>query len=142
MPRTRQRGWSFIELLIVLTVVAIMMAVAVPVYRDFVVKTNETAAMQAVHTIHTAEIQYFAQNNRYAASICDLAGKFNTTELANGTKGGYKFSVEETQTGYAIRAEPMKCGANGNRSFYSDDTMIVRQEKCLAPATAQSEEIH
>jgi len=141
VAQTRQRGWSLVELLIVLAIITIMMAFAIPYFQGAVMDTTETAAIQAIHTIHTAEVQYFAQNNHFAPSLRDLAGKINTTALAAGRKGGYQFSVEETQTGYAIHAEPMKCGVNGKRSFYSDDTMIMRQAKCPEPATAESEEI-
>jgi Tfp pilus assembly protein PilE len=118
--------------------VLIMMA-AIPFYKEAVMHAQETAAMQAIRTIHTGEVQYFAQNNRYAASL-QVLGKWIPGDLAAGEKGGYKFRAEESPTGYAIHAEPLKFNVNGSRTFFSDETMIVRQHLGPEPATAESPE--
>jgi hypothetical protein len=119
--------------------VLIMMA-AIPFYKEAVMHAQETAAMQSVRTIHTAEVQFFSQNNRYAASLRELSGKWIPGDLGSGLKGGYKFQVNETPTGYAVHAEPLKFNVNGSRTFYSDETMILRQHSGPEPATAENEE--
>jgi Tfp pilus assembly protein PilE len=127
-------------MLIVVSIMALIIMAAIPFYKDAVMRTQETAAMQAIRTLHTAQVQYFAQNNRFAPSLRDLAGKVNSGQLLAGEKDGYKFRVDETATGYAIHAEPVKYKVTGSRSFYSDETMVLRQHLGPEPATAESEE--
>jgi Tfp pilus assembly protein PilE len=127
-------------MLIVVTIMALLMVVAIPAYKDMVMHTEETAAMQAIRTLHTARMQCFSQNNHYAASLRELAGKWITADLASGVKGGYKFRLDDSPSGYVIHAEPVKYGVNGKRTFYSDETMILRQHEGLEPANADSEE--
>ena len=140
MALSRRRGFSFIELLVVLAIIVAIMAFAIPSYKELIMQTQETAAMQAIRTIHTAEIQYFSQNNKFASSLRDLAGKGMKGDLVTGQKSGYNFRVDETPTGYAIHAEPVKFGTNGKRTFYSEETMILRQHSGPEPATAESDE--
>lgn len=140
MLSARRRGFSLIELLIVVTIMVLLMMAAIPFYKEAVMKTQETAAMQNIRTLHTAQMQYFAQNNRFASSLRDLAGKVNSGELVAGEKGGYKYRVDETATGYAIHAEPVKFNVNGSRTFFSDETMILRNHFGPEPATAESAE--
>ena len=46
----------------------------------------------------------------------------------------------ENPTGYAIHAEPLKVGVNGNRTFFSDETMLIRENVGPEPASATSPE--
>ncbi len=62
--------------------------------------------------------------------------------LARGVKGGYRFGVGVTSTGYAVHAEPVIYATNGTRTFYSDQTMVVRENNSSEPATAVSPESH
>jgi type IV pilus assembly protein PilA len=118
----------------------VIMIAAIPFYNEAVMHAHEVAAMQAIRTIHTGQVQFFAQNNRFAASMRELGGKNIPGDLGSGVKGGYKFQVSETPTGYAVHADPVKFNVNGSRTFYSDETMIVRQHAGAEPATAESEE--
>jgi type IV pilus assembly protein PilA len=128
------------ELLITVSIMVLLMLAAIPTYKEFLMQAHETAAMEAVRTLHTAEMQYFTQNNQFPRSIQDLAGKVNSKQLLAGEKDGYKFRVDETPTGYAIHAEPVKYKVTGSRTFYSDETQILRHHRGAEPATAESEE--
>jgi prepilin-type N-terminal cleavage/methylation domain-containing protein len=140
VPRRRRRGFSFIELLIAISIMVIVVLAAIPYYNEALMHAHETAAMQAVRTIHAGRVQFFAQNNRYAASLRELGGKWIQADLATGVKGGYNFSTNETPTGYAIHAEPVKFKVNGTRTFFSDESMTVYQHSGPEPATAESEQ--
>jgi hypothetical protein len=61
--------------------------------------------------------------------------------LANGEKQGYKFTVAAIAGGYTINATPVTYNSSGSRSFYSDQTMVVRENYGPEPATAQSKEL-
>ena len=140
MPLARRRGFSLIELLIVVAIMAILLLAAIPWYQGAIMQTHELAAMQAIRAIHTAQVQFFSQNNRYATSLRELGGKGIAGDLASGTKDGYHFRVDETPTGYAIHAEPLKFNVNGKRTFYSDEAMIMHQHSGPEPATMEDEE--
>ena len=68
----RQRGFSLIELLIVVSIILILITIAVPKFTHAQMFTREAAAIQAVKTIHTAEVQFQSQYGRYAVSLTEL----------------------------------------------------------------------
>lgn len=148
----RQRGFSLIELLIVISIILILITIAVPKFSRAQMYTRETAALQAIKTIHTAEVQFQSQFGRYAASLIELgppasggptpsAADLIGNDLANGEKQGYKFIVAATTGGYTINANPVSYNTSGSRSFYSDQTMQIHENYGPEPATAQSKEL-
>jgi len=66
---------------------------------------NETAAIAAIRTIHTVQVQYFSQFNHFAGSLQELekAGLLDA-RLATGVKNGYRFELAATGSGYTITA--------------------------------------
>jgi len=62
-------------------------------------------------------------------------------DLAEGKKSGFLYTLEVTATGYAITAIPEKFSSSGRRSFYSDQTLVVRNNWTAEPANANSAEI-
>lgn len=148
----RRRGFSLIELLIVITIILIIITIAVPKYQKIQMFSRETAAIAAIKTIHQTEVQYLSQYGRYATSLAELgppasgadtasnAGLIDNT-LASGDKGGYKFTVTGTPGGYVLLAVPINYGSSGSRTFYSDHTMVIRENSGPEPATATSPEM-
>lgn len=111
----------------------------------------ETAAIRTVQMLHTAQVQYFSQYGAYAKSLSQLGPATNgpasaqaadllPPDVAGGVRNGYRFTVEGDAKKYSIQARPVSYGKSGNRSFYSDASMIVRQNSDDAPATAESPE--
>ncbi len=153
MPeRRRRRGFTLIELLIVIAIIVVLISAAAPKFSQYLMNARETAAMGAIRTIHTAMTQYSSQFGKYAANLAELgpptsgqegptAANLIASDLAQGVKGGYKFSVETTATGYKVTAVPTAYNNTGRRSFYSDQTMVLRENWGADPATANSPEI-
>jgi len=150
--RKPRRGFSLIELLIVISIILIIITIAVPKFRSAQNTARETAAIQALRTIHTAQVEYQSQYGRYAATLTELgppasgapsmsAADLIGNDVSGGEKQGYKLTVTALQGGYAISAVPVSCGNSGNRTFYSDQTMTVHFGTCPEPATAQSPEL-
>jgi type IV pilus assembly protein PilA len=113
---------------------------------------DEAAAVKAIQTIQTMQVQYNSQYGRFATSLTELgppaSGAANGTAadlidsaLASGEKGGYKFAMAGNQSGYAISAVPVAYGNTGGRTFYSDQTMAIRENDGPEPATASSKEM-
>ena len=124
-----------------------------PKFSQYLMNARETAALGAIRTIHTAQTQYSSQFGRYAKSLTELgpppaggqvgpaSADLIQSDLASGEKGGYRFTVEESPGGYKITAIPSIYNNTGRRSFYSDQTMVLRQNWGQEPATINSPEI-
>jgi type IV pilus assembly protein PilA len=147
----RRRGFSLIELLIVIAIILIIITIAMPKLTNAKKFAQETAALRAIQTIHTAEVQYNSQYGRYAVSLAELgppasgaaspaAADLIGNDLANGTKQGYKFTVTGNAGGYVVNANPVTYGTDGNKTFYSDQSMVIHENNGPEPATATSKE--
>ena len=151
--RFEQSGFSLVELLIVIAIILIILAFAVPKLTSARMQAQETAAIKAIDTINTAQQQYYSQFGRYATSLTELGppsggGNAGPTSadlipatLSAGENTGYVFTVQGTPTGYSITAVPKSFGASGRRTFFSDETLVIHQNWGREPATAQSPEL-
>jgi|SRR5581483_9294609 len=149
--RKRRRGFSLIELLIVIAIILIIITIAMPKLTNAKKFAQETAALRAIQTIHTAEVQYNSQYGRYAVSLQELgppasgaassaAADLIGNDLANGTKQGYKFTVSGNNGGYVVNANPVVYKTDGDVTYYSDQTMVIHENHGAEPATANSPE--
>ncbi len=143
-------GFSLIELLIVIAIILVILTVAIPKFSKAVMGAREAGAMKAISTIHTAEVQYYSSYNRFAASLQELgppasgadgpsAAGLIERDLASGEKGGYKYTLTVTPTGYAISAVPIHYGTDGSKTFYSDEGMGLHVHNGQEPATANDQ---
>jgi type IV pilus assembly protein PilA len=150
--KDRRRGFSLIELLIVIAIILVIVTIAVPQYNKQMMSAHETAAIQAIQTIHAVETQYYSQFGRYATSLAELgppasgaagpaAADLISRDLTEGRKSGYVFTVAATPTGYAISAVPESFNSSGRRTFYSDQTLVVRNNWSQEPANVSSAEL-
>jgi prepilin-type N-terminal cleavage/methylation domain-containing protein len=149
----RRRGFSLIELLIVVAIILILVTMAVPKIMSALKYSKETAAIVAIRTIHTAQQEYMSHYGRFATSLTELgppatgtanaaAAELIGNDLALGENNGYKYTVTGNESGYQIVAVPVSFGVTGSRTFFSDQTMVVRENDGPEPATASSKELN
>jgi prepilin-type N-terminal cleavage/methylation domain-containing protein len=142
----RTAGFSLIELLIVIAIILIILAVALPKLTNARRYAQEMAAAKAITTIHTAETQYYSQYGQYATSLVQLGppasgsagpngAELIDKDLASGEKGGFKFVLTQTPTGYALQVTPSAFGTSGSHTFFSDQSMTIHQHNGQEPAT-------
>jgi type IV pilus assembly protein PilA len=153
--RKRQQGFSLIELLIVVAIILIIAAIAIPNLMHSRMAANESAAVGALRTLNTGEITYYAScpDVGFSSSIQELntgttcqGGQGIIDEvLASGAKSGYVFTYAAAPdaTGltntYTLTAVPGSIGVTGQRGFYTDQTGVLRYDlDGSAPTNASS----
>jgi type IV pilus assembly protein PilA len=141
--KNNQKGFSLIELLIVVAIILIIAAIAIPNLLRSRMAANEASAVGSLRTLNTAEIQY---NTTYQIGFSDTMAKLgpaatasSTTAdlidsvLAAGVKSGYSFSYSAGTpdssgniNSYAISASPVTQDVTGQRHFFTDQSGVIR----------------
>lgn len=115
--REMQSGVTLIELIIVVVIVGILAAVAVPSYRQYVVRSQRADATAALLALATAQEKFYLQCNTYAADLgaandC-VAGEVAFSDTSE--KGWYDLSITAaSDTDFTVRAEPAAGEAQAN----------------------------
>jgi type IV pilus assembly protein PilA len=141
----RQKGFSLIELLIVVAIILIIASIAIPSLTHQRMQANEAAAVVTLQTLNSSVVMYSTTYGTFPHAISDLGpsgGSTNSTSaaadlvdstLAAGVKSGYKFTFTPTASdpaghvlGYAITAIPVIPGTTGQRAFFTDQGGTIR----------------
>jgi len=137
----RDQGFSLVELLIVVTIIGIIMALAVPGLQRARRYAQSGSAIQSLRTITTAENLYERRYKVYA-TLADLAPEGTLdTNLGSGFKSGYSFVIT-----VPAGAKSFTSNANAEEDpvgapfFFTDETAVIRFNES-APADATSSPI-
>jgi type IV pilus assembly protein PilA len=126
-----QKGFSLIELLVVVIIIGIIAAIAIPSLLSSRKAANEASAVSSLRTIHTANATYQASlgnNTQFAPALTNLGPGAVATHanvidatLQAGAKSGYTFTynVDATSTAYCTQAQPTggATSTTGTKSF-------------------------
>ncbi len=141
-----QRGFTLIELMIVIAIIAIIAAIAIPNLIEARKGSNEAAAIGNLRTLFTAEEMFRDEDKdhdgtlQYATSLGQLAttGALIDQALASGTRQGYAYEIQKaTLFEFQATANPLVPGRSGDRYFFIDDTGAIRYST-TGPASSQS----
>ena len=114
--------------------------------------SQQTGAIAAIRTLHTAQVEFYSRYGRYAASLTELgpppsgaaspsAADLISNDLAVGEKSGYQFTLTATPEGYAINSDPVAFNSSRSRTFYSDQTLVIGESLGWEPAASNSQEL-
>ena len=138
----RISGFSLVEALVVVMIILIIVAIAIPSFVQARMKANEASAVSSMRVIQSAELMYsqlypdigFSKNLHDMGANgtdCHTPSATNAClimddNLANGFKSGYFFDVagdpQKPSTGYSVNGTPEVAGISGRCSFSSDQT--------------------
>ena len=148
----RPNGFTLMELLIVMAIIAILMLIAIPTVGALKKHANQISAMQSIRAIQQAEMQYSSTypTNGYACTIAALGGESSSGapspaaaqilqgDITSGHKSGYVISISNCQkvtvngtdrnTSYTVTAVPETVGKTGDIGFCSDDGGPIKSD--------------
>jgi len=161
----KQNGFSLIELLIVVAIILIIAAIAIPNLMRARMAANEASAVASVRTVNTAEITYISTYPTvgFAPALSNLGGGLgvacvpssataclidavlsNNGSPANSGKSGYKFSTGTgtvaggVNIGYVVLAVPVNLNHTGIRGFCAEEDGVVRVDPAGACSNTEA----
>jgi len=146
-------AFSLVELLIVIAIILVIAAIAIPSLLRSKIAANQASAIESLRVIGTSEVTYAAiYGNGYSATLATMgpvpSGSVATASaagllddlLAGGAKSGYAFTYTPTlldstgrYNGYTVLANPVVPGTTGIDFYYEDETHLIRMNTA-APA--------
>src|ERR1700692_2351635 len=104
MSMKRDRGFSLLELLIVVAIILIIATIAIPSLLRSRQAAQEAAAVAQTRTINTAEVTYLSSNQGAYGSIPELITAGLLDNRFTGSVSGYNFTVTASGTSYTVQA--------------------------------------
>jgi prepilin-type N-terminal cleavage/methylation domain-containing protein len=142
----RTKGFSLIELLIVVSIILIIAAIAIPGLLKARISANQASAVESLRTILTAQSSYQSSYGVYAPTIVALGSAapcapatppsstqfcFLDSTLAAATtpatgKSGYYFSYTGSNFVFTLSADPVSQGQSGDMHYFTDQSQVIR----------------
>jgi type IV pilus assembly protein PilA len=150
-------GFSLIELLIVVAIILIIAAIAIPDLLRSRVSANQASAVGSLHAISTAEVNYSSTyGTGFSPDLASLDGPGGASSasdaglidsiLGTGVKSAYTFSYQPQPSGsiplypaYTLTAQPtVGCGTGNGNCYFTDSTGVIRFNASAVASSADS----
>ncbi len=125
--KRRSSGFSLVEMLMVVSTIAVLAALAMPSLTQARRVSNETAAISAMRTINSAQASYYVRTGTYGTLADLMSRSLIDSTLAQPSRSGYVFAVGTvTDSDWDLNADPSSPGSSGDRYFYVDVSGVIR----------------
>lgn len=133
--KKNNKGFSLLELLIVVAIILIIATIAIPSLLRSRQAANESAAVANLRTINTAQVTYLSSSGGNYGEIQDLIDAGLLDGTFTGVKAGYNFTVTASGSDYTAEATPASTNT-GRYGYYSTPDAVVRYStlSTLAPS--------
>jgi type IV pilus assembly protein PilA len=152
--KNKQKGFSLIELLIVVAIILIIAAIAIPNLLRARISANEASAVSSMRTINTATITYNSTYGSYPPALSNMA-PVTAPALPTSTsadlldqilgsntaqKSGYNFTYAAGagNSNYTLLGDPVIVNQTGVRHFFSDQSGVIRYDATAIATVASS----
>ena len=134
----KRRGFSLIEIMVVVALIMIISAIALPNFLRSRRNANEGAAVATMRTLSTACESFMStQNpNTYPASLAELGAAnppYIDSVLASGTKQGYNYAYSRTDAEHFTCTATPASNTRGTRIFFVDESGVIRINNAQGP---------
>ena len=127
MQIKRNKGFTLIELMIVVAIIAIIAAIAIPSLLNARKAGNEASGISSLRTLSTVNEQYRTLFGAYAGSLANLQTEsYIDNVLGTGAKSGYTFTYTPGTNTWSCTGDPTTPGTTGDRRFFVDQTGVIR----------------
>src|SRR5438874_7241129 len=119
------RGFSLLELLIVVAIILIIATIAIPSLLRSRQSAQESSAVAQIRTINTAEVTYLSSNQGSYGDVTSLISQGLLDARFSGSVSGYQFTITASGPNYTVNADPTSTNA-GRFGYYSGPDTVIR----------------
>lgn len=130
-----RKGFTLVEIMIVVAIIALLAAIAIPNLLSARMTANDAAARANLRTLSTAaETHASANNGAYPADVTALSNyAASASNLCNASSGGYTYTCSYGAAGYTYSAVPVGVGSTGTRSLSISTGGVLTDTAAVAP---------
>lgn len=121
MKRLNKKGFTLVEIMIVVAIIALLAAIAIPNLLRAKMSANDALAASTLKSMSTAAETYGTTNSgNYPTNMTSLTGAtppYIATDYCASTVSGYTYSCTQTASGYTFTATPVTVGTSGTTVY-------------------------